>query len=69
MPDHGIAPTYSLIETPPNLKPSFNVIALHSSPNMMKLWNRLLQRGLQEDNGGLQAGDYLTVQAISLFYM
>jgi hypothetical protein len=36
---------------------------------MMKLWNCLLQRGLQEDNGGLQAGDYLTVQAISLFYM
>jgi hypothetical protein len=39
-PDHGTAPTYSLVETPPNLEPSFNVIALHSSPNMMKLWNQ-----------------------------
>jgi len=36
---------------------------------MMKLWNRLLQCGLQEDNGGLQAGDYSTIQAISPFYM
>ena len=68
-PDHGIAPTYSLVETPLNREPSFNVIALHSSPNMMKLWNRLLQCGLQEDNGGLQAGDYSTIQAISPFYM
>jgi hypothetical protein len=68
-PDHGTAPTYSLVETPPNRKPSFSVIALHSSPNMMKLWNRLLQHGLQEDNGGLRAGDYSTVQAISPFYM
>ena len=61
-PDHGTAPTYSLVSTPPNLNPSFNIIALHSSPNMMKLWNRLLQCGLQ-------AGNYSTVQAISLFYM
>jgi hypothetical protein len=35
----------------------------------MKLWNHLLQCGLQEDNGGLQAGEYSTVQAISPFYM
>jgi len=68
-PDHGTAPTYSLVETPPNRKPSFNVVALHSSPNMMKLWDRLLQCGLQEDNGGLRAGDYSTIQAISPFYI
>jgi hypothetical protein len=53
-PDHGTAPTYSLVETPPNREPLFNIIALHSLPNMMKLWNRLLQRGLQEDNGGFE---------------
>jgi hypothetical protein len=52
-PDHSITPIYSLVETPPNLEPSFNVIPLHSSPNMMKLWNCLLQHGLQEDNSGL----------------
>jgi hypothetical protein len=57
------------VETPPNREPSFNVVALHSSPNMMKLWDRLLQRGLQEDNGGLRAGDYSTIQAISPFYI
>jgi hypothetical protein len=68
-PDHGTAPTYSLVSTPSNLRLSFNVIALHSSPIMMKLWNCLLQSGLQEDNGGLQAGDYSMIQAISLFYM
>ncbi|KIM79857.1 hypothetical protein PILCRDRAFT_10034 [Piloderma croceum F 1598] len=68
-PDHSIAPIYSLVSTPSNLKPLFNVVALHSSPIMMKLWNRLLQSGLQEDNSGVQVGDYSMIQAISLFYM
>jgi hypothetical protein len=68
-PDHSTTPTYSLVSTPPNLNPSFNIIALYSSPNMMKLWNHLLQCGLREDNSGLQAGDNVIIQAVSPYYM
>jgi hypothetical protein len=55
--------------TPPDDNPSFNVIALHSSANMMKLWNRLLQSGLRGGNGGRQADDYAVIQATSPYYM
>jgi hypothetical protein len=55
--------------TPPDNNPSFNVIALHSSADMMKLWNRLLQSSLHGGNGGLLASDYAVIQATSPYYM
>ncbi|KIM73604.1 hypothetical protein PILCRDRAFT_15112 [Piloderma croceum F 1598] len=55
--------------TPPDDNPSFNIIALHSSANMMKLWNCLLQSSLCGENGGRQANDYAVVQATSPYYM
>ncbi len=55
--------------TPPDHNPSFNVIALHSSANMMKLWNCLLQCGLREGNGECQVSDYAVIQATSPYYM
>jgi hypothetical protein len=55
--------------TPPDDNPSINIIALHSSSNMMKLWNRLLQSSLRGGNGGLLASDYAVVQATSPYYM
>ncbi|KIM86287.1 hypothetical protein PILCRDRAFT_4802 [Piloderma croceum F 1598] len=63
------APNNPLILAYTNLNPTSNVTALHSSPAMMKLWNRLLQCNLQEENSGLQASDYAVVQATSPFYM
>jgi hypothetical protein len=55
--------------TPPDDNPSFNFIALHSSANMMKLWNRLIQSSLRGGNGGLLASDYAVIQATSPYYM
>ncbi|KIM78552.1 hypothetical protein PILCRDRAFT_11243 [Piloderma croceum F 1598] len=52
-----------------NLIPTSNVTALHLPPATMKLWNRLLQSNLQEENGELQASDYAVVQATSPYYM
>jgi hypothetical protein len=37
--------------TPPDNNPSINIIALHSSANMMRLWNRLLQSSLHRSWG------------------
>ncbi|KIM85649.1 hypothetical protein PILCRDRAFT_5318 [Piloderma croceum F 1598] len=63
------APINPLITAYTNLNLTLNVTALHSSLAMMKLWNRLLQSNLREENSGLQASDYAVVQATSPFYM
>jgi hypothetical protein len=67
MPKHTVIDAFE--PTSPDHNPSFNIIALHSSANMMKLWNRLLQSGLRGGNGGLQASDYAVIQATSPYYM
>jgi hypothetical protein len=58
-PSH-IAPTYSVVSSYPN----FNLMM-----SDMETWDRLLQRNLKEDNGGLHACDYHPVQSVSMYYM
>ncbi|KIM88981.1 hypothetical protein PILCRDRAFT_3132 [Piloderma croceum F 1598] len=58
-PGH-LAPTYSVVSTYPNFD-----LTLRD----MESWDHLLQCSLKEDNGGLHARDYHSVQTVGPFYM
>ena len=56
--------------TPSHVVPTYSVVS--SYPNFMsdmESWDRLLQRSLKEDNGGLHAHDYHPVQSVGPYYM
>ncbi|KIM73840.1 hypothetical protein PILCRDRAFT_14910 [Piloderma croceum F 1598] len=59
MPGH-LAPTYSVVLMYPNFD-----LTLRD----MESWDHLLQRSLKEDNGGLHAHDYHSIQTVGPFYM
>ena len=42
---------------------------LYPSTQIERMWNRVLQTSLKEDNGGLHASDYHVVEAISPLYV